>query len=184
MEARWTCPGYKTGEEVIFKHQTRFVVGKSKAISLPKRRRGLLADDLHKSSLSEAQIENNFQFLSTLDLKPLAPGILDQAAPFFICNYVAQSTGKPGLEYRGNHEYLPILHSTDSPSGPPSTIITALGLASLSNKRQEPSMMLDARRTYVKAMQLVTNALQDPVELKSDHTLAAVMLLGLFEVGD
>ena len=44
--------------------------------------------------------------------------------------------------------------------------------------------MLDARRTYVKAMQLVTNALQDPVELKSDHTLAVVMLLGLFEVGD
>lgn len=41
--------------------------------------------------------------------------------------------------------------------------------------------MTQARKTYVKALQLTNQALRDPVAVKNNSTLFAVMILGMFE---
>jgi hypothetical protein len=62
--------------------------------------------------------------------------------------------------------------------------LNAVGLAALSNIRMSPRMMLKARREYTTALSQTNHALRDPFLSKQDDTLAAVVLLGMFEVSD
>lgn len=62
------------------------------------------------------------------------------------------------------------------------TALAAVGLAALSNIRLSPRMMLQARKEYTTALSQTNYALRDPVLSKRDDTLAAVVLLGMFEV--
>ena len=61
----------------------------------------------------------------------------------------------------------------------PSTSATAL--ACFSKTPGRTMLMSQARKMYVSAVALTQKAICDPVEVKSDVTLMAVMLLGLFE---
>lgn len=63
-----------------------------------------------------------------------------------------------------------------------SATITAVGLAGLSNSNNAPDVMIVARQNYASALHLVNTALRDPIESKTDQTLVAVMLLGMYEV--
>jgi hypothetical protein len=60
--------------------------------------------------------------------------------------------------------------------------LNAVGLAALSNIRMSPQMMLKARREYTAALSHTNQALRDPIKSKQDDILAAVVLLGMFEV--
>lgn len=92
-------------------------------------------------------------------------------------NYVSKSTGS----FRGFQEYLPTLYRERGDQAVLSTVITAAGLASLSNAAKKPDVGASARQMYLGALRMVSEALADPLQVKSDQTLAAVMLLGLFE---
>lgn len=59
-------------------------------------------------------------------------------------------------------------------------VIIALGILTL--PRKTSASCLAARCRYSRALRLITQALEDPVEAKSDGVLMAVILLGLFEV--
>lgn len=60
-----------------------------------------------------------------------------------------------------------------------SMALTAVGLASLSNIRKSAGLMAIASKEYTEALSLTGTALGDPT---SDATLAAVLLLSMFEV--
>jgi hypothetical protein len=57
----------------------------------------------------------------------------------------------------------------------------AVGLASYAHTAKAPSLMDNARRQYVKAVQLTNEALKSPKDVKEDSTLVAIMILGIFE---
>ena len=58
---------------------------------------------------------------------------------------------------------------------------SAASLAALANRPNAKSLLLKAEERYSRAIRYVNHALRDPVEQKTDETLAAVLLLGLFE---
>jgi hypothetical protein len=110
--------------------------------------------------------------------RQLHPPLLDQGVAFFMANYVNKGIGS----FRGFQEYLPTLYREEGYQAALSTAITAAGLASLSNVAKQPNVSAPARQMYLQALRLVSEALADPLQVKSDQTLAAVMLLGLYEV--
>lgn len=60
--------------------------------------------------------------------------------------------------------------------------ITALGLSAMANMRMSPPLMLAARKEYIKALSATNKNIIDPIVSKTDHTLMAVIFLGMFEV--
>lgn len=80
--------------------------------------------------------------------------------------------------------YLPCLVALAeaSPDSALPAAITAVGLAALSNIHQCPQVMLEARKECTTAISLTNSALNDPVGFKRDDVLAAVLMLGMFEV--
>ncbi|KAK5114108.1 hypothetical protein LTR62_002677 [Meristemomyces frigidus] len=62
-------------------------------------------------------------------------------------------------------------------SGP----IIACGLSAIANIRNSVSLRDSARRHYATAIMALNKALRDPVRMREDRTLIAVMLLGMYE---
>ncbi|KAJ5614034.1 hypothetical protein N7528_007688 [Penicillium herquei] len=75
---------------------------------------------------------------------------------------------------------LPLI--TDPAHVAVNSALNAVGLAALSNIRLSPQMMLKARHEYTKALSETNKALANITMSKRDDTLAAVVLLGMFEV--
>lgn len=94
------------------------------------------------------------------------------AKGYFQSQYIGLGyfTFLPGLSKQGRIE--PILERALDAAG-------AIGLAHI----YHPQDTTDARRQYVRALQLTNAALRNPRTVSSIQTLAAVMLLGMYEVG-
>ena len=60
--------------------------------------------------------------------------------------------------------------------------ITSVGMAGISNLKNDPHLMVAARQKYISALCVTNAALQNPVSARTDLTLTAVILLGIFEV--
>lgn len=60
--------------------------------------------------------------------------------------------------------------------------LDAVALAGLSNVRLSTQTMLRAQREYITVLSQINRALKDPILCKTDDTLAAVVLLGIYEV--
>ena len=116
---------------------------------------------------------------SNLRLSPrtLSDSITDRAKCFFFYNFVVADQGLS----KGHLDELPALVQRWG-NGALMTTITSVGLAGLSNTKHAPQVMVTARQIYARALRLTNAALRDPIESKTDQTLSAVMLLGLFEV--
>ncbi|KAL7958831.1 hypothetical protein V8C34DRAFT_323799 [Trichoderma compactum] len=82
--------------------------------------------------------------------------------------YINYMTGGPRCSY------MPIWQSTRQ--------FNAVALAALSNIRLSPNTMLKAQKEYTTALSKTNLALKDPVLCKTDGILAAVVMLGIFEV--
>jgi hypothetical protein len=112
----------------------------------------------------------------------VSPPLLDRATAFFFHQYVFREGQNSELPTRGHHEYLPALLLESSSSGALAAITAASGLASLANAGNSPSWKAEAYKLYGNAIRQLQIALKDPVELRSDQTLATIMLMGTFEV--
>lgn len=78
--------------------------------------------------------------------------------------------------------YVPTLYETGADASPLPEIIASIGMASISNIKNDPRIMYAARRKHTMVLQAINRALQDPERAKLDTTFAAVLLLCLFEV--
>ena len=82
---------------------------------------------------------------------------------------------------RGYMEFLLPLYIKAAEESPLLASTAATALACFSKTPGRKMLMSEARKMYVSAVALTQKAISDPVEVKSDLTLMAVMLLGLFE---
>lgn len=92
--------------------------------------------------------------------------------------YVNYMTGGPRCSYMSY--LLPLME--DSQNSAVNAAVNAVALAALSNIRLSPNTMLKAQKEYTTALSKTNLALKDPVLCKTDGILAAVVMLGIFEV--
>lgn len=78
--------------------------------------------------------------------------------------------------------YVPTLYKKGADASPLPEIIASIGMASISNIKNDPGIMFAARRKHTLVLQAINRALQDSERAKLDTTFAAVLLLCLFEV--
>lgn len=158
----WSCPGPDIKTNLVFIHHTAKTnsSGNSLLVRYPRQ-----------SSLG---LEGRVIELST--------SVADRAASFFLHRYVLGSTlwSDKGFP-QGVLQYLPCLLRHEMPTGLLSTIISAVGYAALSNARISAQWKHEAYRLYGKSIQQLQADLLDPLKVKSDATLAAILLMGTFE---
>jgi hypothetical protein len=82
----------------------------------------------------------------------------------------------------GNYQYLSTIYVDQRVGIPLRQAIAAIGLAGLANFWKAPSIMAQANNAYCTALRLVNMGLGNIEEAKSDQTVVAIMLLGLYEV--
>ena len=73
---------------------------------------------------------------------------------------------------------------TDTTESALASSFQAVAMASIANRpnTKASGLMTQAIGHYAKALKVVNIALQNPLQQKSDQTLAAVIMLGFFEV--
>lgn len=107
---------------------------------------------------------------------------LEQQAPcFFVSNFVIA----PRLSARGYFDFLMPMLKNESPNSHLSLAFSAVAMASLANRpntRGQRVLFSQAIGQYAKALKATNLALQTPVHQKTDATLAAILMLGFFEV--
>jgi len=109
----------------------------------------------------------------------LTTSIDDPGVTFFFHQYMTVSSpasiGQPDIFssqlWRGVSEYEPFLDA-----------ISCVGLAGLSNVKNDQQMMRAARLKYAVTLRRVMTSLQGPQIADMGYTLKAVMMLALFEV--
>jgi hypothetical protein len=98
--------------------------------------------------------------------------VTDRALAFIYWHYAPDICGQ-----------LDFLHALQAENAPALTAsIHAVGLAALANIHRSSQVMLEAREEYGCALVATNAALQDPSRRSADSTLAAVVLLGMYEV--
>ncbi|KAN0071536.1 hypothetical protein V8E54_010132 [Elaphomyces granulatus] len=158
----WICPGYKSEAELIFRHQTDSV------------RKKLQPSQVTMSCGLEGH--NQSSLPDEVRVREVFPSVVDRATSFFIHQYVFQGQASS----HGSHDYLPALLQEDN-SGALGTITAAAGLAGLANAGNAMTWRSEAYSLYGRAICQLKIALDDPVQVKADQTLAAIMLMGTFE---
>jgi hypothetical protein len=105
----------------------------------------------------------------------------DQALCFFFGNYVS---GSDMLNTCGNYQYLSAIYANQPVGKSLRQAVASIGLAGLANFWSAPNIMAQSNSAYCSALQLVNSGLGNIEEAKSDQTLVAIILLGLYEVQD
>jgi hypothetical protein len=102
--------------------------------------------------------------------------IIDQGINYFLSRY-SIGTDEPPVHSRDYHRHLatygfhPLI----------ATAMTALGLAGVANIYTDATLKRKATSWYFNAIRMTNKAISSPDQVKSDTTLLAIMLLGLFE---
>jgi hypothetical protein len=156
-----------------FRDQTDLVVAKSQTAIKPKKK------EIRKSPEGRLLVQ------------PVSPNLTDRATAYFVHHYVLAGDQETDMSVRGNHVYIPhLLGGLDLNTESSSTaayrafndITFAAGLASLANSGKSDDWMKQAYGSYNSSIRQIRDALRDPNQVKANHTLAAVMLMGMFEV--
>lgn len=111
-------------------------------------------------------------------IRGLSVSLEDQATYYFFHNFVSEGPG----DVTAYSHMLPTLYRQNSSFSVLPKIVDAIGLASISNVKHAPELMIVAGQKYAGALRAITASIQDSKQASTDQTLIAVMLLGLFEV--
>lgn len=109
---------------------------------------------------------------------PLSAALEERAICFFLSNYVLIPHGAIKCGFLGF--LLPMMKA--QPSAILSDSLSAVALATFGNQPNAKTLKPKAQQAYAKALRQLTNVVSDPKQAAQDTTLAAVLLLGLFEV--
>ena len=111
----------------------------------------------------------------------LLPTPLDeQAHCFFLANYVLLPRNGSA---RGYFTFLPALLGLEETIRSPLPLtFSAVAFAAFASQRNARHLLPAAHNRYTKALTEIKTALQDPSRVAEDGTLAAVILMGTFEV--
>lgn len=182
-KSRRVCPGYKDEFDLVFRNETQATERRArkankKAIAQKLKLNSASPEDASKHRASPesslAKSDGRGYVVSTLNM-PLD----QQASCHFVSNYVL--IPRQGST-RGFMEYLLPMLKTETPVEHFKLAFDACAFASLGN-RVGPGNDYDqaALGKYTKALSSTYKALRDPEMAKHDSTLAAILLLGLYE---
>ncbi|KAB5542620.1 hypothetical protein GE09DRAFT_248090 [Coniochaeta sp. 2T2.1] len=184
------CPGYKDDFDLIFRNETdateRRVRRAGKKASLPA---GGRATTSGQAPISPSSSGGSISPVVRPIIKsPLEMAIIPalevppdyKASCHFVSNFIL--VPRQGT-VRGFMDYLVPLLKAESPNGHLQHAFNACALASLGNRVTSDSVNFQDRAyaEYSKALGGTNTALRHPDESKSDATLAAVLMLGMFE---
>ncbi|PWY69703.1 hypothetical protein BO70DRAFT_432353 [Aspergillus heteromorphus CBS 117.55] len=158
IRAQVDCPGYRDTAELSFRDQSEEVIRKAQA--------------KHRARRSPGTETINQQ----LDRKAISLDVVLSSPPEELAK------GYFFTHFGGGHMPYLLDLTRNQDNAPINAALTAAGLAALSNLRMSPQLMLNARRHYTVALSRTNHALQDTVLARRDETLAAVVLLGMFEI--
>ncbi|KAH7187654.1 hypothetical protein BKA60DRAFT_613420 [Fusarium oxysporum] len=163
IKARWTCPGVLSEADIRFRHHS--------GVTLKKPQANLSSKQSELSNPGSGRMKRH-----------VSPPLEDRATAFFFSRFVLNTNGDPQTK-RGVCEFLPELLQQKKTEGVLGTIIPATGLSTLVNAGKSLEWKSEAFALCGKALrQLIVVDLGDAVKARSDHTLAAIMLMGTFEV--
>ncbi|CZT08308.1 hypothetical protein WAI453_007314 [Rhynchosporium graminicola] len=198
-KSRRVCPGYKDDFDLVFRNETQATERRARRAVNSKRTGSQIVLANQQSSFSISRDETNPQKSPTLiapnpdqDMSGtvvpfgvpfVAPSIpLEQQAPcFFVSNFVIA----PRQQSRGYFDFLMPMLKNESSDSHLSLAFSAVAMASLANRpntRGQRMLFSQAIGQYAKALKATNLALQSPVNQKTDSTLAAILMLGFFEV--
>lgn len=208
LRAQQPCSGYRDVRLLSFRDQNEEVIHKvhKRSATTAKSKKGrshrqnrLLCALVTSSSTASGDKDDDVESVVTPLNAPLIPKtnssrsqrfgnassfgkqpsfpINAVARCFFWNNYVLD-------DMRSAQGWLGCLSAAGIADGDPGVIlaIEAIGLASIANIQRAPSLMVLARKEYTKAVSLTNTILGNPKRRVDDSTLAAVILLGMFEV--
>ncbi|RDW57012.1 hypothetical protein BP6252_13930 [Coleophoma cylindrospora] len=104
--------------------------------------------------------------------------IEQQTIHYFLSNFVLLPRWSNNL---GHMTYLMALMKTPDSTSTFALSLSAVSMGAFGNRPQSRSLRPRAFLKYMEAVKRVNTALRDPELAKSDHTLASVLLLGMFE---
>jgi hypothetical protein len=122
---------------------------------------------------------------NSLHTPVLLPCLTERATNFFFRQYVCDALQSDRFPTgpRGNHEYLPVLYARSPPGGMFTSIVEIVSLASLAISGNVSDWTNHVYKLYGMAINKIRDALLDPARVRTDEMVAAVMLMGTFEVG-
>ena len=83
----------------------------------------------------------------------------------------------------GSLEALPITYRDAAPNSALSLAAAATAMSSIAWNPETAHFRSGSLQKYVRSLKLINDAVQDPIESKSDGVLMAVLMLGFYEVG-
>jgi len=140
------------------------------------------------SSTMASSSDDSQALMSTNSLMSLLPSEvlsvpIDQQAPcFFMSSYVLTENHTS----RGYFDFLIPMMKVEKPDSHLAIAFSAVAMAALANRPNSRGTGLTQKAIgqYSKALKAINIALQDPVLQKSDQTLAAILMLGFYEVSN
>ncbi|KAJ6119274.1 hypothetical protein N7523_003554 [Penicillium sp. IBT 18751x] len=180
MRARVDCPGYRDLLDLGFRDQSQEVIRKSQRLTRKQQRTVPTIASRTENPVDHTVASTAASSFETGGLSPRRGPVYpvqELAKGYLFSHYMS---GGP----RGGHMSYLIPLINDPANSAVNAALNAVGLAALSNIRLAPQMMLKARREYTTALSQTNHALKDSLMSKRDDILAAVVLLGMFEVSD
>lgn len=192
QKSRRVCPGYKDDFDLVFRNETKATERRARKTPHSRRQQSqLIAFQLGESS---SQVKNDEdesgdaimsgtkdeQALGSLSSQAMTISAEEQAPCYFVTNYVAPADQAS----KGHFDFLLPMMKNEPPDSHLAIAFSAVAMASLANRPNTRSKRLwnEAVFRYSKALKVTNLALQDPAQQKSDQTLAAVLMLGFYEV--
>ena len=173
IRAGAVCTGYRDQSEFVFQDQSEEVV---RNYQRPVKKKCYPARSATLTDATDA-VPVLATSTSTASSSPrsLSPPVRDVARGYLFTNYM---TGGPRTRYMA---YLVPLIS-DVQNHALNAAVSAVALAALSNIHASPRTMVKAHVEYYTALCATNHALRDSEMCKRDDILAAVVMLGIFEV--
>lgn len=167
IRARADCPGYRNLLDLKFRDQSEEVIRHCRAPARKRRQDTLIATSSGDGSAVA---------ITSIPDGALVRSVQQSVAKRYIfANYMTGGSRCGHMNY-----LLPLIE--DPRNTAVNTALDAVALAALSNVRLSPRTMLRAQQEYTAALTQTNRALMDPIMCKTDDTLAAVVLLGIYEV--
>lgn len=192
-KARRTCPGYKDEFDLVFRNETKATERRAQKAG---GRKGSVDSRSESSSVASSPSSmSSLDLLSPMarefirspsaDGSSISPQLTIPTEQLANCHFFSNFILVPRQgSTRGFMDYLLPLMRSESSNGHLQHAFNACSLAHLGNrvKSDAEDIPNKALAEYTKALSATHTALQDPELSKTDATLAAVLLLGLYEV--
>lgn len=206
IRANRSCPGYRDHLSLLFRDQSQDVIRKATAVTATESRKTkkTRAQGPARTGFPSGSSESLANGTVTLMDTNFSSNECRQQGLFQLTKQATRSLSPSMLRPNPttNEAVSFLIHSgllrhfswtredeirLGAPQGSPShqammASMAAVGMAMLSSVRKSSTMKVTAAREFGSALTLVNTALSDKVQAKSHFTLAAVLLLSIFEV--